>query len=376
MKKRIIKVAVAVALIFSLVLTFASCATTTAKLPDAKSANGTVEGTSIIWSYDKDTKTLSITGTGAIPNFENSEKVSWYSARHSIEKIKISEGITAIGDYAFYYSPKLTEVTIPSTTLTIGKLSFAFCFSLKSVVLPDGLTSLGDGCFEACTALEGIFVPAAVTSMGERVFMSCTSLKDAIIMAQLGEIKALSFKSCKSLTTLCFNTSVQGKPVAANAFEDASKSFDTAEFTESMSGNVTLTVKYLYADGSEAAPALSQEYAHGQSYSVVSPAITGYTASQLTVSGVISSYSPVEVTVTYTSDTVETEAETTVDTQAPADGEDDEVNAGTIIAVVILVIVIAGVAVVAVFMMRADKNDGKGGVRKNNADSSKKNNKK
>ena len=368
MKKRIIKVAVAVALIFSLVLTFASCANTAATLPDADSANGTIEGTSIIWSYDKDTKTLSITGTGAIPNFENTEKVSWYSARHSIEKIKISEGITAIGDHAFYYTPKLADVEIPSTVISIGKLSFAFCSALKTVSLPDALTSVGYGCFEACTSLAAIFVPATVTSIGERAFMNCVSLKDAIIMAQIGEIKALTFKGCKSISTLCFNTSAREITVAANAFADASKSFENAEFTESMSGNVMLTVKYVYADGSEAHPAHSKEYPHGESYSVVSPTITGYTPSQLTVSGVITSYSPVEITVTYTSDAVDTTPDTGADTQTPDDVKDEDVNAGTIIAVVILVIVIAAVAVIAVFMIRSDKQDPKS---KNGANKSK-----
>ena len=110
MKKRIFKIALAAILILSTVLCFAACGT--AKVADADDAEGSIEGTDISWEYDKDDKLLTVEGTGAIPDFESSESVAWYAVRHSVEEIEISEGITAIGDHAFYFCPELKEVSI------------------------------------------------------------------------------------------------------------------------------------------------------------------------------------------------------------------------------------------------------------------------
>ena len=361
MKKKIFRVVAALVLMCILAVSMASCGNTSGSVPDAESASGAVDGASINWNYDEKSKTLTLTGTGAMPNFESSEKVSWYAVRHSVEKISVAAGITSIGDYAFYYSPKLSEISIPASVTAIGKLAFAFCSSLKAVTIPEGLTSVGDSAFEGCIALEGIYVPAAVTSLGERAFAHCSALKTAIIMGHISEIKALTFKGCRAVETLCFNTSAQGITVAENAFEGCSKTFAAAEFTESQSGMATLTVNYVYADGTKAADSYTAELAYGSSYSVVSPEIGGYKANFLTVSGAISKFTTV-VDVTYTPIEAETSAETEADTQT-VEEEKEKTTVGTVIAIVILVIVIAAIAVLAVFMIRSDKKDQKGTVR-------------
>lgn len=367
MKKRVIKIALAITLVLCMALSLVSCANTGA-LPEADSASGGVDGTSLTWNYDKSTKTLKINGEGAIPDFESSEKVSWYGVRQSVEKIEMSDKITSVGAYAFYYMPKLTSIELPEGTTALGKLAFAFCTSLKALSLPEALTAIGDGCFEGCASLESIYVPAAVTSVGERAFMSCFALENVLFMGQVSEIKALTFKGCDAIETLCFNSELKEITVAENAFEGASKNMAGANFTESLTGKIKVTVKYVYADGSEAAPDASVEYAFGENYSIVSPAVTGYTASKLTVSGTVTDYVAITETVTYTPDTPDTSASTdTADTEKSV--EDDKIGAGTIVALVVLVVVIAGIVVVAVFMMRADKKDAKGGkgTSKNNS---------
>jgi len=42
--------------------------------------------------------------------------------------------------------------------------------------LPDGLTSLGDYAFEGCTSLASVTLPNGLTSLGYGAFWSCTSL--------------------------------------------------------------------------------------------------------------------------------------------------------------------------------------------------------
>ena len=305
MKRRILKAALAAILILTFALGLTSCAGSQQKMPDAESASGAIENTSITWNYDESTKVLSVNGTGTIPNCESADGVWWKEVRHSVKELRVAAGITEIGDYAFYYLPALEAINIPDGVTRLGKYAFAFCASAKSVNIPDGLASVGEGCFEACTSLGGIFLPASVTELGVRAFAHCSSLKDAIIMAQINNIGSWTFAGCKALEELCFSEAIkEGLIVAADAFEGASKNFESASFTQSTTGEVTLTVNYVFADGTQAAEPVVQVHKRGVSYSVTSPAIEGYNASAARVEGIISrdtveqvTYTPVEAAV-------------------------------------------------------------------------------
>ncbi len=377
MKKRILKLVLATALVLTLVLGLASCGGSSAKLPDADSASGTIEGTDISWSYDKDDKRLKISGTGAIPDVASSEDVPWKAVRHNVQKLDIADTVTEIGNYAFYYCPELEKATVPAGVVRVGDFAFAFCDSLTSVSLPDTLTSIGKGCFETCSSLEGVFVPAAVTSIGERAFAHCSSLKDAVVMAQISSLESWTFMGCTSLETLSFHDSAKGMAVADDAFDNAKINIDAAQFVASVTGDVTLTVKYVNEDGSAAAEDKVETYKRGDSYSVLSPVLDGLTADKLTVSGVISS--DMTETVTYKTVTTETEAATEApeaETEEVVEEENEGITIGTIITIVIFVAVIGAIVVLAVVMMRsdkkqannknakADKNNGKNGKSK------------
>lgn len=352
MKKKILRAVAVLTLIFVMVTTFSSC-TTTQKIPDAESASGKIEGTEIEWSYDKSSKKLEISGNGVIPNYDSADKVPWYSARHSVEKIVIGSGITEIGDRAFYYFPSLENIDVPGSVTRLGNLAVAFCSSLTSVTLPEGITSIGASCFEGCSKLEGVFVPFSVTSIGERAFLSCGALKDVVIMAQITELKADTFKNCKSLATLCFNEVARNITVSESAFDGAAKNFGAAEFIASTTGAAKLTIKYVFEDNTEAFAPHVEELERGASYSVVSPTKEGYTASVLTVAGVADFNT--EVTVVYKQNAVDAPEEETPE-EDPEPQKDN--GLGTVVAIVILVVVIAGVVVFAVFMMRSDKKVG------------------
>ncbi len=355
MKKRIFKIIAAAVLVCVLTLSFASCGNTGNKVPEAESAGGAVNGSSLTWDYNEDSKILTINGSGAIPSFGSSTDVSWYAVRHSVERVEISPSVTAIGDYAFYYFPKLTYVNIPDGVTSIGKQAFAFCSSLSSVSLPDGVTSVGDSCFEACVKLSSVFIPASVTSIGERAFMRCASLTNATVMAQISELKADTFKGCSKLSSLYFSEVVKNIAVADTAFAEASMTFENATFTHLTTGEFSLTVKYVFADGTEAAPTVTETLPMGSSYSKVSPTIDGYNASELTVTGVINE--DVEKTVTYTAvEAVEdTDTDEATDTEPAQD--DEPITPITIIAIVIFVILIAAIIVLAVFWLRSDKKE-------------------
>ena len=128
------------------------------------------------WNYDTGTKTLTITGTGAMPDFANADAQPWKDVRNEIEKVKIEAGVKSVGAYAFRNCAELTSVTLPAGVQTIGEAAFNDCAALTSVTLPEGITTIGKYAFSGCSALISITLPGSVTAIGEQAFGNCTAL--------------------------------------------------------------------------------------------------------------------------------------------------------------------------------------------------------
>ena len=133
------------------------------------------------WNYDTGTKTLTITGTGAMPDFANADAQPWKDVRNEIEKVKIEAGVTSVGAYAFRNSAVLTSVTLPAGVQTIGEAAFNDCAALTSVTLPEGVQTIGKYAFSGCSALTSITLPGSVTAIGEQALGNCTALTDITV---------------------------------------------------------------------------------------------------------------------------------------------------------------------------------------------------
>ena len=350
MKKmnRIIKTALVVLLILASLLCFTACGTSAPKVDDDSGAAG-----ALTWEYKQDTKTLTIRGVGEMPNPASASEVAWASVRAGVETIVVSDGITTVGDYAFYHMPYAKNVSLPSSLVSIGKYAFGFCSGVENIHIPESVTTIGDSAFEACAALKSIVVSPNVTSLGARAFALCSSLTDATVVANVTELRAETFYGCKSLTTLILHTGIQ--TVDETAFALATKSFADAERRDTVEGSYGVVIAYAYEDGSEAAPTIREEKLNGESYLYISPVIEGYTADKAQIQGTLNG-AGVNEKVTYKKNAETEPAETTpAETTAPAEPEEEESKTELILSVVVLAVVIIGIAVGAFLLLRGNK---------------------
>ena len=56
-------------------------------------------------------------------------------------------------------------VTVPDGVTVIGERAFYNCRSLQKITLPEGLTSIGSGAF-ACTDVRSVMLPSSAISCG------------------------------------------------------------------------------------------------------------------------------------------------------------------------------------------------------------------
>ena len=133
---------------------------------DATSASsGLIVGSNnILWVFDKNTKTLTVSGEGNITwdakLYKAGDNPPWATFIPQIEKLVIGEGITGSSE---------------------TKL-FANLTCLKQISFPSTFTSMGDGTFATASALENVVIPATVTKMGPVVFSACDSLKSLTVL--------------------------------------------------------------------------------------------------------------------------------------------------------------------------------------------------
>lgn len=84
-------------------------------------------------NWDLTDGVLTISGSGPMTDYKSSSNVPWRSARESITSIVIENGVTSIGQTAFYGCIKLPSVTIPSSITSIGESALRGCTGLKEI---------------------------------------------------------------------------------------------------------------------------------------------------------------------------------------------------------------------------------------------------
>ena len=198
MKKNLVRWLIALALILPCLLISASAA-------DASGTFG--DGNNLTWMISS--KTLTISGEGEMAGWSGvSKEIPWYDYRSSISTVTIGNGVTSIGDHAFYGCTGLKNVTIPNSVISIGAYAFAGCTDLAEVTIPDSVTSIGGYAFYGCTSLTTVSIPDSVLWIGDYAFFRCTGLTEVTLSDNMEHIGAYAFSGCTSLTEVTVPNSV------------------------------------------------------------------------------------------------------------------------------------------------------------------------
>lgn len=128
--------------------------------------------------------------------------------------------VTSVGDYAFFYCSRLTEITIPEGVTSIREHAFAYCSSLKEITIPEGVTSIGNSAFISCDSLIEITIPGSVASIGDYAFAHCSNLKEITIPEDVISIRNGAFFNCTGLTEVYMK---EGLILAVDSFLNVSQ---------------------------------------------------------------------------------------------------------------------------------------------------------
>ena len=126
---------------------------------------------------------------------------------NSLQSVTIGNSVTSIGREAFYGCGNLTLETMGVSVTTIGNMAFYGCNSLQSVTIPDGVTSIAGGTFSYCLSLTSVTIPDGVTSIIGSAFYWCESLTSVTIPDSVTYIGDDAFGYCDNLTEVYYTGS-------------------------------------------------------------------------------------------------------------------------------------------------------------------------
>ena len=182
---------------------------------NANAATAT-SGTTGSCKWKLDGTVLTISGRGSMGSHLWSGR-PWGT---DITEIIIEEGVTSIGQCAFFGCSKVVKVTIPSTVRRIESQAFESCYRVSvyinslrdfcniqydtlnphhcaplitgtgdlylngslitDLVIPEGVTTIGASAFDGARNITSVKIPASVSKIGENAF-SCPNLKKTYI---------------------------------------------------------------------------------------------------------------------------------------------------------------------------------------------------
>lgn len=231
------------------------------------SAEGETSGTcgdGVTWSYDAETNTLTIDGSGRMSDYSSSNNPPWYQYRADIRSIQINEGVTYIGEYAFYkvrsndYT-KLTTISLPEGLTEIAAAAFGYC-RIETLNLPSTLMTIQTAALKNMQELKSVTVAEGNTAFAmyneglytadykTLVFYPCVStVKNVVIKDGCEEIgrDAFNAASINSVTipssvTVIGQSAFAGSAIQSVEIPSSVKTIEYGAFSSSSLKSVIL----------------------------------------------------------------------------------------------------------------------------------------
>ena len=158
-----------------------------------------------------------------------------------VTDLTIPDGVTSIGQYAFYNCKSLTSVRIPDAVTAIGRDAFFGCGDIfdtttnPGFILLDGwivgvnqtfvgglslrrnFRGISDGAFSHGMITE-VTIGDEVTRVGQAWFADCTTLTNVTLLSGVTCIEESAFQNCASLARITIPNTVTN--IGENAFRD------------------------------------------------------------------------------------------------------------------------------------------------------------
>ena len=177
-------------------------------------------GDDLTWELTLD-GLFTVSGSGDMKNYSYSSGSStapWYEYRERITSLIIGEGVTGVGNYAFYRCSSMAEISLPDSLESINSYAFSYCTALTGISLPENVVSLGSSAFRSCTGIAEFILADELESIGATALGYCSALESIVIPAGVTSIGSTAFINCTSLTEIWF----KGDPPSfgSNAFKN------------------------------------------------------------------------------------------------------------------------------------------------------------
>ena len=146
-------------------------------------ANREGKADAISWSLvrdDRDFVTLTVEGTGGIPDGNNQPWMS--AARNVVTDIVIGKGITYVGTNAFSKLHATGGLTLPSTLTSVGTWTFEYNDFSKPITVPGSLKTVGQGMFYNCPQIPSITFEEGVEHLNGSVLRSAVAMDGTVTL--------------------------------------------------------------------------------------------------------------------------------------------------------------------------------------------------
>lgn len=142
---------------------------------------------------------LTISGSGAMPDFTGASAQPWVSSVDLITSVVVEDGITKIGNNAFRSLSNAVTITVPNSVTSLGDYAFAYCTSMTSFIMPTQVTTIPQFAFYNCSGLKYFATGNTVTTIMGYAFSGCTGMTYILIGSAVTKIYPYALLNCTTM---------------------------------------------------------------------------------------------------------------------------------------------------------------------------------